>query len=103
MATTNRGKQFEERFQNDFERSFPDGTIDRIYDTVNGYKTISNVSDFIGYNMPHIFYLECKSTHENTIVCYLDDTDKVTVYKVADEIIKKLNQNTVLINLELNI
>ena len=66
MAVTNRGKKFEERFRTDFENSFPNGTIDRIYDQVSGYKTISNVSDFIGYNKPHIFYLECKSTHENT-------------------------------------
>ena len=36
-------------------------------------------------------------THEYTIVCYFDDTDKETVYKAADEIIKELNQNTVLI------
>lgn len=36
-------------------------------------------------------------THENTIVCYFDDTDEKTVYAIADEIIKALNQNTVLI------
>ena len=38
-----------------------------------------------------------KSTHENTIVCYFDYADKNEVYEVADEIVKKLNQNTVLI------
>lgn len=37
------------------------------------------------------------STHENTIVCYFDNADKQTVYAVANEVIKKLNQNTVLI------
>ena len=79
MATANRGKQFESRFKEDFEQSFPDGTIDRIYDQVSGYKTISNVSDFIGYNMPHIFYLECKSTHENTFNFHkLTQYDKLT-------------------------
>ena len=36
-------------------------------------------------------------THEYTLVCYFDDTNKETVYKAADEIIKELNQNTVLI------
>ena len=36
-------------------------------------------------------------THENTIVCYFDDADEKTVYSIADEIIKALNQNTVLI------
>lgn len=38
-----------------------------------------------------------KSTHENTIVCYFSDTDSDTIYKIADEIIENLNQNTVLI------
>jgi len=37
------------------------------------------------------------STHENTIVCYFDGTDEETVYKIADEVLKELNQNTVLI------
>lgn len=80
MASTNRGKQFEQRFKEDFEKSFPDGTIDRIYDQVSGYKTISNISDFIGYNKPNIFYLECKSTHENTFnFNKLTQYDKLTV------------------------
>ena len=36
-------------------------------------------------------------THEYTIVCYFDDTDRNTVYLAADEIMKALNQQTVLI------
>lgn len=36
-------------------------------------------------------------THENTIVCYFDDTDSETVHKIADEVIAALNQNSVLI------
>ena len=36
-------------------------------------------------------------THEYTIVCYFDGADSETVHKVADEVIEKLNQNTVLI------
>jgi len=62
----NRGKAWEQKFKEDFKRSFPGGTIDRIYDTTNGFKTISNISDFIGYNYPNIFYLECKSHLGNT-------------------------------------
>lgn len=38
-----------------------------------------------------------EATHENTIVCYFDGTDKETVHKIADEVLKELNQNTVLI------
>lgn len=63
---SNKGKQFESKFKIDFQKSFPNGTIDRIYDTTNGYKTISNVSDFIGYSYPCIMYLECKSHLGNT-------------------------------------
>lgn len=36
-------------------------------------------------------------THENTIVCYFDDTDADTVHKIANEVIAALNQNSVLI------
>ena len=36
-------------------------------------------------------------TCEETIVCYFNDADEGTVYKIADEVIEKLNQNTVLI------
>lgn len=62
----NRGKSFETKFKADWERTIPGSTIDRIYDSVSGYKTVSNISDFIGYRFPIIFYLECKSTQENT-------------------------------------
>ena len=63
---TNKGKAFEQKFAEDWRRCFPNGSLDRIYDSVSGYKTISNVSDFIGYNYPNIFYLECKSHLKNT-------------------------------------
>ncbi len=62
----NKGKAFEQKMKEDFKKSFPEGTIDRIYDSVSGYKTISNISDFIGYNYPNIYYLECKSHLGNT-------------------------------------
>lgn len=57
-----RGKQFEDRFKQDFLK-VPDATIDRLYDVMNGYKEIKQVSDYIGYIYPNIFYLECK-THK---------------------------------------
>ena len=75
----NRGKQFEERLKFDFKRVFPGGSIDRIYDQVSGNKTISNISDFIAYNYPYLFYLECKSTQENTFNFHkLTQYDKLT-------------------------
>ena len=36
-------------------------------------------------------------THEYTLVCYFDGADKETVHKAADELIEKLNQNSILI------
>ena len=56
----NYGKAFEEKFKQDFLR-MPGSSIDRLYDVMNGYKSIKQVSDFIGYVKPNIFYLECKS------------------------------------------
>lgn len=62
----NRGKQFEKRFLEDWIRTVPNSSIDRIYDSVSGFKAVSNISDFIAYKKPNIFYLECKSHLGNT-------------------------------------
>lgn len=62
----NKGKAFEIKFKNDFLQTVKNSTIDRLYDSTSGYKSISNISDFIGYCYPNIFYLECKSHLGNT-------------------------------------
>ena len=59
--SVNRGKQWETKVREDFKRTFPFGTIDRLYDPVGGYSNVKNISDFIGYVKPNIFYLECTS------------------------------------------
>lgn len=59
--TQNYGKAFEARFKEDFIKTFPQGSIDRIYDSVSGYRSISNISDFICYVYPNLIYIECKS------------------------------------------
>ena len=56
----NLGKKFEEKFKQDFLK-VPDSTIDRLYDLMSGYKSVKQISDFIGYIYPKIYYLECKS------------------------------------------
>lgn len=33
---------------------------------MSGFKSVSNISDFIGYQYPYIFFLEAKSTQGNT-------------------------------------
>lgn len=61
-----RGKQFENKFEGDFVK-VPDATVDRLYDVMSGYKSIKQISDYIGYIYPNIFYLECK-THKGASV-----------------------------------
>ena len=62
----NKGKAFEKKFAEDFIKTVPNCSLDRLYDSVSGFKSISNISDFIGYSKPNIFYLECKTHKGNT-------------------------------------
>lgn len=62
---TNYGKQWEQKVKEDFQK-IKDCSVDRIYDSVSGYKTISNISDFIVYMYPSIYYVEVKSHKGNT-------------------------------------
>ena len=62
----NKGKQFELKFKEDFLKTVPGSTIDRLYDTTSGFRAVSNICDFIGYSFPNEFYLECKSILGNT-------------------------------------
>lgn len=55
------GKAFEDHFKKGWKKSFPNGDIIRLYDMTSGYLNISNISDFIGYSYPNMFYLECKA------------------------------------------
>lgn len=54
------GKKFEERFKLDWINS-TGGAIVRLYDNTSGYLSISNVSDYICYKYPNLFFIECKS------------------------------------------
>ena len=56
----NKGKQFEIKFKEDFLK-IEGSSLDRLYDLMNGYKSMSQICDFIGYIYPNILYLECKS------------------------------------------
>lgn len=61
----NYGKKWEKKFAADFSK-VPGSMVTRLFDITNGYKSISNISDFICYIYPYIYYLECKSTQGNT-------------------------------------
>lgn len=62
----NRGKQFEDKIQEQLEK-IPNISIDRLYDVTMGYKNINNPCDFIVYKYPYILYLECKTTNTSTL------------------------------------
>lgn len=55
-----RGKAFEAKFKEDFQK-LEESSVDRLYDVMSGYKAIKQVSDFIAYLYPNIFFIECKS------------------------------------------
>lgn len=75
------GKAFEQKLKEDWLK-IEGVTIDRLYDSVNGYKSISNISDFIAYRKPNIFYLECK-THKGASIPF----DNITQYdKLVDKV-----------------
>lgn len=63
---SNRGKPFEQKFKQDMKKSIPGIDIERLYDSMSGFVAVSNISDFIAYNYPNMFYLECKSCMGNT-------------------------------------
>ena len=77
-----KGKQFEERFKIDFLSSVKDSVVDRLYDSVSGYKSIKNVCDFLCYKCPNIFYMELK-THKGASVPF----ENITQY---DKLISKV-------------
>lgn len=58
----NYGKQFENKFRQDWHNSFPGTFLLRLNDQVSGYKyTSANLCDFIAYVDGKLFLLECKS------------------------------------------
>lgn len=57
-----RGKQFEDRFEKDWIRTFPDYIILRVPDQMSHYKGSSrNICDFIEFDGKLLYFTECKS------------------------------------------
>lgn len=61
-----KAKQFETKVKKDWLK-IEGATIDRLYDPQGGYYGVKNISDFIAYKSPNIFYLECK-THKGASI-----------------------------------
>ena len=57
-----RGKQFEDRFEKDWIKTFPGNIILRIPDQMSHYKGSSrNICDFIEFDGKLLYFTECKS------------------------------------------
>ena len=64
MASS-RGKQFEAKVKEDILK-LPDVSLERFPDQMSGYRGSKNPSDFTLYQFPYYYYLEAKTTNENT-------------------------------------
>lgn len=63
----NLGKSFEQKFKKDWLKTFPKSFLLRLPDNQSGYYNSSNPCDFLAYNDPKFFMIECKSIHGNTL------------------------------------
>lgn len=66
MSQVNRGKEFETIIKKGFEK-IDNVSIDRFPDPMAGYLGIRNICDFSIYKKPFKIYIECKTTHGNTL------------------------------------
>lgn len=64
--SVNRGKKFEEKVQECFEK-LNDVSVVRLHDQTTGYLGSTNHCDFIVYHKPYEYHIECKSVHGNTL------------------------------------
>ena len=71
----NRGKDFEGQVHDGFLQ-IPGVSIDRLPDPMAGYAGIKNICDFIVYNKPNLYYIECKSCYGNTMSIHSNDPKK---------------------------
>ena len=73
----NRGKQFENKFKEDFLK-LQGSLVERLPDQMSGYSGSKNVCDYICYKYPTLFFIECKVTQANTFpLCNLSQYDEL--------------------------
>ena len=78
-----RGKDFEGCVQASIEQlDQPNDHVSilRLYDPQGGQLGVSNPCDFIAYKRPQEYWLECKSTHANTLSIYTAPNPKKKKY-----------------------
>lgn len=57
----NRGKEFENVFRKDWQKSFPNTFLMRLPDQTSGFYGSKNPCDFIAYNEQNLCLIECKA------------------------------------------
>ena len=75
VSKVQRGKQFEEQICESFEK-VPNTSVTRLIDPQNGYAGVRNICDYIVYNYPNQYFIECKSCYGNTLSIYSNDPKK---------------------------
>ena len=73
--TVNRGKDFEGIVWECMKR-VPNTHVIRLYDPQGGYASVANPCDFVVYQRPQEYMIECKSLHGNTFSIYSPDPKK---------------------------
>lgn len=76
MKKTNEGKAFEDQIRNALNKPELNISMDRFNDDMSGYAKVANISDFCCYKFPYMYYLECKSTYDNTLNFKSDISEK---------------------------
>ena len=66
IMANNKGKEFEAVVKQAFEK-MENVSIDRFKDTIARQKDNKNPSDFVVYKKPYEYYVECKTTTQNTL------------------------------------
>lgn len=79
----NKGKKFEEKFEENWKTCFPKQFIFRLRDQVSGYKIVSqNPCDYICFTNNKLFLVECKS-HEGASINFsvIPQYERLLAYK----------------------
>lgn len=84
MASANKGKAWEEKFRQDWKKSFPDTFVFRLKDQMTGYKeTSGNPCDFLCFPGENkLFMVECKE-HKGASIPFtaIPQYDRLLEYK----------------------
>lgn len=67
MKKRNLGKKLEEAIKEALNIPEEHISIDRLPDPMGGYSGVKNICDFTCYKFPFNYFLECKSTYDNTL------------------------------------